>query len=56
MEPASDDVDALLQDAERALRAAKEAGRNCVRTPSVVPAGSAAPGSSVGDRRAAGPV
>lgn len=49
-------LDALLQDAERALRAAKEAGRNCVRTPSVVPAGSAAPGSSVGDRRAAGPV
>ncbi len=49
-------LDALLQDAERALQAAKEAGRNCVRTPSVVPAGSAAPGSSVGDRRAAGPV
>jgi diguanylate cyclase (GGDEF)-like protein len=48
--------DALLQDAERALQAAKQAGRNCVRTPPVVPVGSAAPGSSVGDRRAAGPV
>jgi diguanylate cyclase (GGDEF)-like protein len=49
-------LDALLQDAERALQAAKEAGRNCVRTPPVVPVGSSAPGSSVGDRRAAGPV
>lgn len=49
-------LDALVHDAERALQAAKEAGRNCVRTPSVAPAGSAAPGSSVGDRRAAGPV
>ncbi|MCU0929782.1 MAG: GGDEF domain-containing protein [Burkholderiaceae bacterium] len=49
-------LDALLQDAERALQAAKEAGRNCVRTPPVVPVGLSAPGSSVGDRRAAGPV
>lgn len=49
-------VDALFHDAEQALHAAKQAGRNCVRTPPLPLPGQTAPGSSVGDRRAAGPV
>jgi diguanylate cyclase (GGDEF)-like protein len=49
-------LDALIQDADMALYAAKQAGRNCVRAAPVLPRGTAARGSSVGDRRAAGPV
>jgi diguanylate cyclase (GGDEF)-like protein len=49
-------LDALIQDADMALYAAKQSGRNCVRSAPVLPRGSAARGSSVGDRRAAGPV
>lgn len=48
-------LDALMHDADVALYAAKQAGRNCVRC-APAPYGRAPADSSVGDRRPAGPV
>lgn len=49
-------LDAVIADAGTALRDAKAAGRNCVRAAPVPPRRQPAPGASIGDRRAKGPI
>jgi diguanylate cyclase len=49
-------LDAVIADAGTALREAKAAGRNCVRAAPVQPRRQPAPGPSLGDRRAKGPI
>ncbi|WP_284614556.1 GGDEF domain-containing protein [Aquabacterium humicola] len=49
-------LDAVIADAGTALREAKAAGRNCVRAAPVQPRRQPAPGASLGDRRAKGPI
>ncbi|NRF68379.1 GGDEF domain-containing protein [Aquincola sp. S2] len=49
-------LDAVIADAGTALREAKAAGRNCVRAAPVQPRRQPAPGASIGDRRAKGPI
>jgi diguanylate cyclase (GGDEF)-like protein len=53
--PGHGSLDALLLDADAALLAAKQAGRNCVRSVGAS-RGRTAPGPSVGARKPAGPV
>ena len=48
-------LDAVISDAGAALRAAKAAGRNCVRAAPVPPRCPPTPGAPQGDRRTAGP-
>jgi diguanylate cyclase (GGDEF)-like protein len=55
MQPAHDSLTALLDDADAAAAAARQAGGNCVRAAPMGRDRLQAPGPSVGDRRAAGP-
>ncbi len=49
-------LEAVITDAGMALRDAKAAGRNCVRSAPIPPRKSPQPGAPLGDRRPAGPV
>lgn len=49
-------LEAVITDAGTALRDAKAAGRNCVRSAPIPPRKSPQPGAPMGDRRPAGPV
>jgi diguanylate cyclase (GGDEF)-like protein len=55
LQPAHDSLTALLDDADAAAAAARQAGGNCVRAAPMGRDRLQAPGPSVGDRRAAGP-
>ena len=56
LRPAHQSLQAVIDDAEAALGAARHAGGNCVRAAPVDPARSQAMGPSVGDNQAAGPL
>lgn len=56
LRPAHQNLQAVIDDAEAALGAARHAGGNCVRAAPVDPARSQAYGPSVGDNQAAGPL
>jgi len=56
LRPAHQNLQAVIDDAEAALGAARHAGGNCVRAAPVDPTRSQAYGPSVGDNQAAGPL